>query len=180
MKHQINTTKKMILTGMFTAVLSVMSQIQIPMPSGVPLSLQTFAVALNGYILGWKRGMGTIGIYLLLGLIGLPVFTGFTGGLGKIAGPTGGFLIGFLFLAASCGYGRVRKKSIAAVVIPGTGLLICHLLGIIHFSSLMERSFLEAALLMSVPYFWKDVLSVAAAYMTARMLRKRINLTEIR
>ena len=65
-----------VLTGMFAAVLAALSQIQIPMPSGVPVTLQTFAVALTGYVLGWQYGLASTAIYILLGAIGLPVFAG--------------------------------------------------------------------------------------------------------
>lgn len=176
MTHGMNATKKMIFTGMFTAVLTVLSQIQIPMPSGVPLTLQTFAVALTGYILGWKRGLITAGIYLLLGAVGLPVFTGFAGGLGKLAGPTGGFLFGFLFLAAACGAASGKKQKVLLIVFPAFGLLICHLFGILHFQNLMERTFQEAALLMSLPYLPKDIVSIAAAYFGAKTIKKRVSL----
>ena len=59
-----------VLTGMFAAVLAALSQVQIPMPSGVPVTLQTFAVALTGYVLGWKYGLASTAIYTLLGAIG--------------------------------------------------------------------------------------------------------------
>ena len=174
MTHEMSRTKKMILTGMFTAVLTVLSQIQLPMPSGVPLTLQTFAVALTGYILGWKRGVITVGIYLLLGAVGLPVFSGFAGGPGKLAGPAGGFLFGFLFLAALCGAASVWKNKVIIVLLPAVGLVCCHLFGTFHFQNLMGRTFQEAALLMSVPYFPKDAVSVAAAYLCAKQIKRRV------
>ena len=81
-------TKTIVMIGMFAAVLAVLSQISIPMPSGVPVTLQTFAVALTGFILGWKYGAISVGIYILLGTVGVPVFSNFSGGLGALFGKT--------------------------------------------------------------------------------------------
>ena len=88
------SVQALAITGMFTAVLAVLSILQIPMPSGVPVTLQTFAVSLCGYVLGARRGTLCVALYLLLGIIGLPVFTGMTAGIGRIFGFTGGFLYG--------------------------------------------------------------------------------------
>ena len=74
------STKTIVTVGMFTAVLSVLSILTIPMPTGVPVTLQTFAMALCGYVLGWKKGTSSTLIYILLGTVGVPVFAGMTGG----------------------------------------------------------------------------------------------------
>lgn len=95
---------------MFAAVLAVMSQIAIPMPSGVPMTLQTFAVALAGAVLGWKLGALSALVYLLLGAAGVPVFSGMSGGLGVLLGKTGGFIFGFIFMALLCGLGAAQKN----------------------------------------------------------------------
>ena len=94
------STKDMVQIAMFTAVVAVLSQIAIPMPSEVPVTLQTLAVALCGYVLGSKKGAVSLLVYALLGAVGAPVFANFKGGLGAIAGPTGGFIWGFIFMAA--------------------------------------------------------------------------------
>ncbi len=77
---------QIVLVGVFAAVLAVLSQISIPLPSGIPVTLQTFAVALCGYALGWKRGLLATAVYVALGLVGLPVFSGFSGGVGSVLG----------------------------------------------------------------------------------------------
>lgn len=74
------STKTIATVGMFTAVLSVLSILTIPMPTGVPVTLQTFAMALCGYVLGTKRGTASTVLYILLGTVGVPVFAGMTGG----------------------------------------------------------------------------------------------------
>ena len=100
-----NKTYDLATMGLMAAVTAIMAQIAIPMPQGVPMTLQTFAVTLAGIILGSKRGAISMLIYLLLGAVGLPVFSGFRGGLGMLVGPTGGFLISFPIMAFIIGLG---------------------------------------------------------------------------
>lgn len=174
MKNQTFSTQAIAMTGMLTAVLAVLSILEIPLPSGVPITLQTFAVALCGYVLGCKRGLLSVVIYLLLGIIGLPVFAGMTAGVDKLVGFTGGFLYGFLFLAFFCGMGIRFRNRILAVLLGLVGLLICHVLGAFHYSIVAELEFVPAFLAVSVPYLVKDTLSVIGAYIAALILRKAL------
>ena len=82
MKKSKLTTKQIVLTGMMTAVLAVLSIVTIPLPTGVPVTLQTFAMAFCGYVLGWKLGGASSALYLILGAIGVPVYAGMSGGFG--------------------------------------------------------------------------------------------------
>ena len=90
--------------SLFTALIAVLAQISIPLPGGVPLTLQTLAVPLAGIVLGPKRGTISALLYVLLGAIGLPVFANFTGGLGIVLGVTGGFILSFPIMALFAGY----------------------------------------------------------------------------
>lgn len=168
------STKHLVLTGMFTAVLVVLSQISIPMPSGVPVTLQTFGVALCAGTLGWQVGSMAVGLYILLGALGLPVFSGMTGGLGILLGPTGGFLVGFLFLTYFMGRiaSEKNKIKIAAGVVLGIGL--CHLCGILWFMQVMSMSFIKAAVLVSLPYLAKDILSAVLAFESGKVIRRAL------
>lgn len=94
-----------VMVGVFAAVLAVLSQISFPLPSGIPVTLQTFAVALCGYALGCKRGTLAVLVYIVLGAVGLPVFANFSGGFGSLVGLAGGYIYGFLPMAALCGLG---------------------------------------------------------------------------
>ena len=172
-EHSFNTAT-ITTIGMFTAVLAVLSILQIPMPSGVPITLQTFAVALCGYVLGRKHGTLCILLYLLLGFAGVPVFTGMTGGIGKLVGYTGGFLYGFLFLAFFSGLGSHCKNKVISFGLGIIGLLICHFLGAFHYSIIAQVGFIPAFLLVSVPYLAKDVLSVLGAMLVGAVLRKTL------
>lgn len=166
------STQELTIIGMLTAVLSVLSILQIPMPSGVPLTLQTFAVALCGYVLGCQKGVFCIVLYLLTGFIGLPVFTGMTAGIGKLFGFTGGFLYGFLVLAGLCGAGIHCRRRIHAILSGISGLLIFHLLGAVHYSVVASCGLVQAFLLVSLPYLGKDVLSVIGAYLVSMAVRR--------
>lgn len=173
--HTTEKTKKRILVGMFAAVLAVLAPMSLPMPSGVPVTLQTFAVALTGFVLGWKLGTAATFIYILMGAIGLPVYAGMTSGFGEILGVTGGFLYGFLFMAAFCGLGGQQKNRIVGVLLGLVGLGVCHLFGILQFALLMKLPFGAAALMASVPYLLKDAVSVAAAMAIAEILRRALS-----
>ena len=97
---QAEKTKKITMIGLMTAVTCILGPLSLPLPfSPVPITLTNFAVFLSIYILGMKYGTISLLIYLALGTIGLPVFSSFSGGLGKLSGPTGGYLFGFIFLA---------------------------------------------------------------------------------
>ena len=96
---QAEKTKKITMIGLMTAVTCILGPLSLPLPfSPVPITLTTCGF-LSIYILGMKYGTISLLIYLALGTIGLPVFSSFSGGLGKLAGPTGGYLFGFIFLA---------------------------------------------------------------------------------
>lgn len=154
----------LVLIGLFAAILAVMSQMSIPLPSGVPVTLQTFAVALCGFVLGSRHGALSVLVYLLLGAVGLPVFAGFIGGAGILFGVTGGFLFGFLAMAALCGSAKLWLSAL--------GLALCHLLGIAQFSLISGTPLAQSALLVSVPYLLKDIVSVVAAYLSAQAVRR--------
>ena len=88
-------TKDMATTALMAALLCVLAPITIPV-GPIPLSLATFAVYMAGAVLGAKRGIAAVALYLLIGMTGIPVFSGFTGGIQRLAGVTGGYLIGYL------------------------------------------------------------------------------------
>ena len=145
------STKEIVCVGMFAAVLAVLSQISIPMPSGVPITLQTFAVALTGVVLAWKLGVTSTLVYILLGAVGVPVFSQFSGGLHVLVNYTGGFIWGFIVLALLCGIGITLKNKLLGVLLGFAGLAVCHLFGVIQFMVVMKMGFMESFLLASAP-----------------------------
>lgn len=165
--------RQLVRIALMAAVLAVAAQISIPMPAGVPITLQTFAVALCGYLLGAKAGLAAAGVYLLLGAVGVPVFASFSGGFQKLVGMTGGFLWGFLAMAFLCGLGN-RKGPWIGNLLGMAGLAVCHVLGILQFSLVSGKGFLASAALVSLPFLIKDVLSVIGAYFFATLLSRRV------
>lgn len=96
------TTVNMVMMALFAAVTCVLAPLAVPI-GPVPISLTNLVIYISLYVLGWKQGTITYIVYLLLGLAGLPVFSGFEGGIGKFAGPTGGYLAGFILMSVICG-----------------------------------------------------------------------------
>lgn len=190
------SVRAICLIGMFTALTSVLSILSIPTPWGVPFTLQTFAVALAGFVLA-EYGAVSIFLYVLLGFCGVPVYHGMTSGPAVLFGPTGGFLWGFLIMAFLCGAGvslterrgqerthafrgvvhKKQQRILAPVLLGSIGLLVCHLLGTVQFYIVMNRlggsySLLGAAVMASVPYLLKDLLSVVGAYAVSLAMRR--------
>ena len=168
------TTKEIVSVGMFAAVLAVLSQLSIPMPSGVPITLQTFAVALTGVVLAWKFGTASMLVYILLGAVGVPVFAGFSGGVQVLVNYTGGFIWGFIVMTLLCGIGVQMKNKMAGILLGIAGLVICHLFGTLQFMFVMKMGFMESFLLASAPYLIKDAISVVLGFVIGGQLRARL------
>lgn len=172
-----NTRKRtvnLVLAALFTAVTAVLSQTAIPTPFDVPLTLQTFAVALCGYTLGIKWGMASIAAYILLGTVGVPVFSGFRGGAQVLFGATGGFIFGFLLLTLFCGFCELIKNKYLKFLPGLAGLALCHIWGTAQYAVIYKMKPVPTFLLVSVPYLIKDVLSVIAAYILSVYIIKLI------
>lgn len=156
MNHQKLSIRDLCMISIVTATTAVMAQISIPMPLGVPMTMQTFAITLAGILLGAKKGGLSALIYLLLGAVGLPVFAGFTGGLQSLFNVTGGFLISFPLMAFIIGLGteyRHKRKGIFTICLI-IGTLINYAVGTLMFCGLTGSSFsvgLTACVLPFIP-----------------------------
>ena len=111
------TTREMVLAGMFAAVLAVISQLSIPTPAGVPVTIQVFGVALVGAVLGWKLGLCSVLVYILIGAAGLPVFANFGGGIRSLIGLTGGYIWAWPVLAVLFGIRPGLKNRISDLAV---------------------------------------------------------------
>ena len=174
------SVRHMAQIAILTAVVAVLSQISIPMPSGVPITLQTLAVALCGFVLGPKLGALAVGLYILLGGVGVPVFAQFSGGFDKLVGMTGGFIWGFLPFAFLCGLAMRRKKIVVAGALALAGLAACHLLGVLQFAAVTGTGIGQSFLLVSAPYLVKDVASVVAAWLLALPINRALDKARLR
>lgn len=164
--------------GIMTAVTAVMAQISIPMPLGVPMTMQTFAVTLAGVILGAKRGAISMAVYVLLGAVGVPVLANFSGGFQHLIGPTGGFLLSFPIMAYLIGMGtefRKRKGMFLLFLILGT--VVNYVVGVVMFCLLMQSSLWMGISACVLPFLPTAVIKAAAASVLGLQVRERLGAT---
>lgn len=154
-------------------VIAVSSQVSIPLPNGVPMTLQTFSVALTGFCL-YKdnKGLKSIIAYLFLGMVGFPVFAQGKGGFTSLIGLTGGFLIGFIFLVYFCQKSKSCKTFWSEVSVSLIGLILLHICGVLQYSFLTSMNFINVSLLVSIPFLLKDCLSVLLALIVSNKLNR--------
>ena len=158
-KKRALSTSQMALIGVMTAVTCILGPFAIPIPiSPVPISFTNLAVYLTVYVLGMKAGTISYLIYLLLGFAGLPVFSGFTGGVAKLAGPTGGYLVGFIFMAVIAGWfiDHFQGNRIAHVAGMAAGTAVCYVFGTVWLAGQLGISFTAGLGAGVIPYLPGD------------------------
>ena len=159
-------TKQMVLIALMTAVTCVLGPLSIPLPfSPVPISLTNFAIFLAIFVLGMKNGTISFIIYLLLGAVGVPVFSSFRGGLQVLAGPTGGYLIGFIFLALIMGFAldHFDRKLVPTIIGMIIGMAVCYAFGTVWLAKLLSLSFKEGLMMGVIPYLAGDAAKIIIA-----------------
>lgn len=144
--------------------------------SPVPISLTNLILCISIYILGWKYATISYVIYVLLGAVGLPVFSGFTGGIGKLLGPTGGYLLGFLFLTIVAGLfvEYFPKNRILHVIGMVIGTMLCYTLGTLWLAYQLDLSLAAALAAGVIPYLFGDALKTIVAVIVGPILRARL------
>ena len=171
------TTRRLVLIAMVTAITGILAQFSIPSPIGpVPISLTNLVLLISIYVLGWKDATVSYLVYLLLGAFGLPVFSGFAGGLGKIAGPTGGYLTGFIFMTIIAGIFVERYTERRILVITGMVLatMVAYVFGTAWLAFQMELPFTGALSIGVIPYLPGDTVKIILAVLTGPVLRSRL------
>ncbi len=165
-------TLDIVYIGVFAALIAVCAWIAIPLT--VSITLQTFAVCLTAGLLGWKRGTASVIIYILLGMIGLPVFTGFKGGIAAVTGPTGGYIVGFVFTAIIVGIAadKLGKKIWQNVIFMTIGILVCYLFGTIWFVIAYKVSFISALSTCVFPFLLPDAVKIVLAAVLVNKLKR--------
>lgn len=184
--NTMNTkTKEITLIGLMAAVICIAGPLSLPLPfSPVPVSLTNLAIYFSVYILGMRRGVVSYLVYLLLGLVGLPVFSGFTGGAAKLFGPTGGYLIGFILMALIAGYcvDRWNGQMIASFAGMVVGSAVNDLFGTLWLAYQMsmgsEQKFVDAlpaAFAAGVlPFIVVDLAKIVLALLVGSQVRVRV------
>lgn len=180
-RRQKASVYPLVMTGMMAAVIAVTAPFALPV-GPVPISLCSLLVCLAGYVLGWKLGTVSVLVYVLLGAVGMPVFSGFAGGVGQLFGPTGGYIIGYLPLALLAGWpvdrfpGR-RWLHLLGMVL-GTGVL--YALGTVWYCVQTDVAVSAALGLCVLPFLPGDLLKLAAAAAAGPMLRRRLEQADLR
>ena len=172
--------KDMCYIAVSTALICVVSQISIPMPAGVPMTLQTLIIPLVAAIIGTKRGTISTVLYVLLGAVGVPVFAGMTGGFEIVAGMTGGFIVSFpiLALCAGLGYtfaGKSEKKGAPFYTVFVLGLVvgaaINYVFGTIWFSIFTGNSFGYSFAVCVTPFIVTSIIKIALVAIITPVIR---------
>lgn len=177
-KNQHQKIVAMVQIALFAAIMAVCSWIQIPMT--VPFTLQTFAVFCALGTLGGKSGTLSVFVYIVLGAVGVPVFAGFSGGIGVLLGTTGGYIIGFLFTALlywaiTHFFGDKLPVMIAAMVL---GLVVCYAFGTAWFMIVYTNAngavgWITALSWCVFPFIIPDLVKIALAILIAKRIPKR-------
>ena len=160
--------------ALMTATIAILAQISIPMPAGVPMTMQTFAVPLAGILLGARKGTIATLIYLLLGAVGAPVFAGFSGGIGILFGITGGFLLSFPLMAYCAGKGAETGKMplvFAGLII---GAVINYIIGMCWFVFAANSNFGVAFTACVLPFIPTAILKILMAGFLGKKLRSTL------
>ena len=176
-KKTLFSVRQLTTVGMLTAVICVLGPFALNIPiSPVPISLGTLGIYLAVSILGMKSGTLSVAIYILLGFAGVPVFVNFTSGAGKLFGPSGGYIIGYIFMALICGFfidkwdGRFLVSFLGMVL----GTAICYLFGTVWLAVQMSLTFPQALATGVLPYIPFDLVKLLLALILGSQVRKRL------
>lgn len=175
------TTKELVFTALMAVIIAVCSWISIP--TTVPFTLQTFGVFMAVGLLGGRKGTISVLVYILLGAVGVPVFAGFSSGIGVLFGTTGGYIVGFLlsglvYWAMTAAFGEKLPIMIIAMVI---GLLVCYAFGTAWFMIVYAKNTAPIGLMTALgwcvfPFIIPDCIKIALAVVLTKQLKKYVKL----
>ena len=173
--RQRSKTYDLVYISILVVLIAVCSWISIPLT--VPVTLQTFGVFTAVGLLGGKRGTLAVLVYILMGAIGIPVFSGFTGGIGILAGTTGGYIAGFLFSALIM-WGMEKLFGRSILVLTGSmvlGLLVCYAVGTLWFMAVYAASSGAVGILTVLgwcvfPFIIPDIAKIVLALILTKRL----------
>lgn len=166
--------RRIVVTALFAALLAALSPLALPV-GPIPLTLASFVVYLMGAALPPRLALSAVGVYILLGATGLPVFSGFSGGLAKLFGPTGGFIFGYLPCAALTSLISRRfqsRRGLIVAVLCGTAAL--YLCGSLWYHAVTKASPRVVLITCVVPFLPGDALKILAAAAVGPVLKRRL------
>lgn len=165
-------TFALVLAAIFAGISAVLSQIQIPLGL-VPINMTHISIFLAAGLLGFKCGTASQALYVVLGAIGMPVFTGFTSGLGIMSGPTGGFIIGYIACTAATAvlidhFGRTIVSIALAMTV---GMAVSYICGVAWYMYSMHVTLIPALTTCVFPFLPGDALKIALSAALVKRLR---------
>ncbi len=169
--------QKITFTALMTALICVLAPISIPLPDPMPaITLGTFAVYITAYIIGPWYSCASVLIYILLGIIGLPIFSKSQAGLQVVVGPTGGYMIGYFFIALCTGLmvKRFEKKIYLHIIGMVVGMLACHIIGTIWLGVSMHLSTGAAIAAGFTPFMLGEAIKITASAAICYPVRKQL------
>lgn len=171
------TTKNLTTIALMTALMCIAGPIVVPLPfTPVPISLTNLVIYIACCILGCKKGTISLVIYLIIGSIGLPVFGGFSGGLSKLAGPTGGYLIGFIFCSLLTGLfvdkfeDKIYMYSVGMIL----GTIVCYGFGTGWLAMQLNLSLIQALFMGVIPYLLGDAIKIVVSTLLGFSIRSKL------
>ena len=170
-----------VSVAMMTALIVVCSWIYLPI-GNIPVTLQTFAVCAAVGIFGMKKGTLAVAVYLILGILGLPVFSFFKGGIGALFGATGGYTIGFVLFALISGVIINKSKKIPVMILGFTiGLIVCYATGTLWFLFVYMKDTGMEGLITAIttcvlPFVIPDIIKIVLAAVVSDSVRKKVKL----
>ena len=170
-----NKTKDLTLIAIATALTCVLSPLSVPI-GVVPIALTNLVLLLNTYVLGYKKALVACLLYIIIGAIGIPVFANFSGGIGILTGPTGGYIIGYIpmVLVAGLLIEKFENKVIHIIaMIIGTAL--CYTLGTWWFCFVMSSSLASAMAICVTPFIPFDLIKIIIVIIIGPIIKKRLN-----
>lgn len=168
-------TKTLIIEAIFAAIIAVFSVITITI-GPVPITMSIFAIFLCSIILGGKKSTVSLVVYILCGAIGLPVFSGMRGGISVLAGPTGGYILSYIFITLIAGFSAEKIKSKPLIFFMCLlSLFLCYAGGTIQYM-LITATPLQASLIKCVyPFIPLDIIKIMAAFAIGFAVKKRLS-----
>lgn len=166
-------TKKWVVCALFAAIIALVAPFAIVI-GPVPITFTLFALALVAFVGGSGMGAVATGIYILMGVIGMPVFSGFKGGLSAFMDPTGGFIFAYIFIALILGQCVKTDNKAVTGMLFALALAVCYISGTVWYMFITKASLVTALTLCIVPFIPFDIIKLIVAYIVAKAIRRTL------
>lgn len=166
-------TKKLVVCALFTAIMCITAPFYV-MIGPVPITFTLFAIALSAFSVGSFSAAVSTAVYILIGLMGMPVFSGFKGGFGVLASPTGGFVFSYIFVVLILGLCVKAKRKSTRVLLCVLALFVCYICGTAWYMLITDAGVVTALGVCVLPFIPFDIMKLYAAYVVGKAVRERV------